>query len=164
MKLEHKRDYQMFDFPSVMWAGLISGLLFFAAVCLLMPLNHPEIDSPLMIRMFSSVILGAGALTPATFTPFTLGVGLFVNLLLSISFTALLAFIVHKWGLLGSIVAGALLGLALYGINFYSMTYFFPWFWTMQTQTMLICHVLFGALSGGLYELFERPRHDATIV
>jgi uncharacterized membrane protein YagU involved in acid resistance len=156
-KLENKRDYQLFNLKAALWAGFVSGLIFFASVCLLVPATHPEITAPLLIRWFASILLGASVLTPATFTPFSLGAGLLANLLLSIVFTCLLAFIVHKWGLWASLATGLAMGLCLYVINFYSMSYFFPWFWAMNTPSMLASHLIFGTLAGALYEYFERP-------
>lgn len=157
-KLENKRDYQLFDFRSVVWAGIIAGFVFLTTVCLLLPLVFPQLSTALLIRMFASLILGDSTLTPATFTPYTFGAAIVVNVVLSVGFTSLVAFIVHKWGMLASILGGFLLGAALFAINFYSMTYFFPWFWVLKTEPMFIAHLLFGALAGGLYEYFEKPK------
>ena len=34
----------------------------------------------------------------------------------------------------------------------------FPWFLELRSSFILLCHVIFGALAGGLYELLEVER------
>ena len=68
----------------------------------------------------------------------------------------LLAFIIHRWGLIVGIVGGALYGLSLYLINYLTFSAFFPWFYPLQSWMMVVGHVFFGALAGGLYEALER--------
>ncbi|MFN8449032.1 MAG: hypothetical protein U0521_10670 [Anaerolineae bacterium] len=44
-------------------------------------------------------------------------VGVIVHYVLSFVFTLIITIVIHRWGLVVGIVGGALLGLALYGIN-----------------------------------------------
>jgi len=53
------------------------------------------------------------------------------------------------------IVGGGLFGLALYGINFYTLAAWFPQFLLIKSTHMALSHVAFGALAGGIYELLE---------
>ena len=62
---------------------------------------------------------------------------------------------IYRWGLIIGFFGGGLLGLALYVINFYSLSYFFPWFYAYRSWVMVVSHIVFGALAGGLYELLE---------
>jgi hypothetical protein len=45
--------------------------------------------------------------------------------------------------------------LAIYAINFFAISYFVPWFFPLRSWILLLSHVLFGALAGGIYELLE---------
>jgi hypothetical protein len=83
-------------------------------------------------------------------------VAIIVHFALSIIYALVLAFIVHRWGLLVGIVGGALFGLALYLINFFTFTYFFEWFYPARAWPFSVVHILFGAVAGGIYELLEK--------
>jgi hypothetical protein len=74
---------------------------------------------------------------------------------LSIAFTLLIAYIIHRGGLITGILGGALIGLGLYTINFRTLTYVFPWFFAMESTSVLVNHLIFGALAGGIYEALE---------
>lgn len=52
-------------------------------------------------------------------------VGVLVHLVLSLVYALLLAFIIHRWGLVVGIVGGALFGVAIYIINYYTFTALF---------------------------------------
>lgn len=137
-----------------MWAGIVSGAVFLAIA---MTWTAVYVGSPwIMVRLVASVVMGAQALPPpATFDLTISIVALVVHLLLSIGFACLLAIIIHRWGMLVGIAGGALFGLALYVINFYTFTAFFPWFFPMRSWIMVVGHVAFGALAGGIYEALE---------
>lgn len=79
-----------------------------------------------------------------------------VHFLLSILYTLVLAFIVHRWRLLIGIFGGALFGLCLYLINFFTFTTFFAWFYPARAWPFSLLHILFGAGDGSIYELLEK--------
>jgi hypothetical protein len=54
------------------------------------------------------------------------------------------------------IIGGAFFGLAIYLINYYTFSYFYPWFYPLRSWIALAGHLFFGAVAGGLYETFER--------
>ena len=83
-------------------------------------------------------------------------VGVLVHMALSLVYALLLAFIIHRWGLIVGILGGALFGLAIYVINYYTFTYLFPWFFPLRSWLVLATHVFFGATAGGIYEALER--------
>lgn len=62
---------------------------------------------------------------------------------------------IHRGGLLGGILGGALLGLAIYVINYYTFSFFFPWMHAISNTLLIVTHVLFGAMAGGIYEALE---------
>lgn len=110
----------------------------------------------IIVRLFASIFLGESILAPpATFDLTALTVSIITNLILSELFTLLIAFVFHKYGLATGIIGGAVFGLAIYLINFYSLSYFFPWFFVLGSWPFVLTHILFGAVAGGVYELLE---------
>ena len=53
------------------------------------------------------------------------------------------------------IVGGALMGLCLYALNYFTLTAVFPWFFAIRSWMMAVGHILFGAVAGGVYEGLE---------
>ena len=146
---------QVMDWSSAFWAGLIAGIIFYLLNVFVVPLFLGG-NSWVIIRLFSSVFLGNGILAPpATYNLVSLIVSIFSVMLFSMLFTLTVTFILHRWGLLVGIVGGAIFGLAIYLINFYSLSYFFPWFYPMSSWSFLVTHILLGSVAGGVYESFE---------
>ena len=103
------------------------------------------------------MVLGEAVLPPPT--SFDAGIvitAVIVHFTLAVLYTLVLAFIVHRWRLLVSVIGGALFGLALYLINFFTFTFFFAWFYPARAWPFSLVHILFGALAGGIYELLEK--------
>lgn len=149
----HKR--QLLDWSAAVWSGIISGFIFLAVNVFVLPYFTGG-NAWVIIRLFASVILGEGILAPpATYDLSALIAALAVNSVLSMAFALLLAYIIHRGGLITGILGGSVFGLAIYGIAFYTLTIFFPWFFAMKGWTMAASHILFGALSGGIYEGLE---------
>ncbi len=150
---------QVVDWRAALWAGVISGIIF---LLINMLLTHFYVGSAwVSVRLVASVILGASALPPPA--SFNLGiflVALAVHLPLSVAFASVIAAILHRWGLFVGIVGGGVFGLALYLINFYTLTFFFPWFFPMRSWIMAVSHILFGACAGGIYEALEVERFE----
>jgi len=143
---------QLVDWRAALYAGLLAGLIFLLLNLFLSPVGNAWA----MIRLFASILLGDTILAPpATFDLLALGAALLVHFGLSILYTLLIAYVVHRGGLLAGLIGGALLGLALYSINFYTLTLFYPWFFAMRSGIFIVTHALFGALAGGIYEALE---------
>lgn len=149
----HKR--QLVDWSAAFWAGIISGFIFLAVTVFAVPYFTGG-NAWVMIRLFASVVLGEGILAPpAAYNFSALAAALLVNSVLSLAFTLLLAYIIHRGGLITGILGGSVFGLAVYCINFYTLTFFFPWFFAMRGWPMAASHILLGALAGGIYEGLE---------
>ena len=154
------RLVQLVDWSAAAWAGLVGG-----AVYLLMNLFvTPAIaggNAWVQVRLLASIVLGPKVLAPpATFDAAALAAALLVNFAVAILFALLVAWVLHRWGLIVGILGGAALGLALYLIVFYSLTRFFPQFFAMNGRGYLLSHVVFGAVVGGLYEALEVERYE----
>jgi hypothetical protein len=148
---------QLVDWRAAFWAGIIAGIAFFL---LQMALTARLLGTPWIFpRMTAAIVLGRGVLPPpATFDAGVVAVAIAIHMLLALAYTALIAFVLHRWGLLVGVVGGALLGLALYVINYWTLAGLFPWFLDLKSGIALVSHVVFGALAGGVYELLEVER------
>ena len=147
------------DWRAVLIAGLVSGAAFWLLSALLSALVF---GSPwLFTHMAAAIPLGPAAMNPPfDFDAGLLATGLVVHLLLSLAFGTLVAFSIHRWGILVGVLGGAALGLALYLINTYTLSYFFPWFYAFRNWTFALGHLVFGALAGGVYEYYEDEAFD----
>lgn len=145
---------QVVDWSAAAWAGVAAGVVF---LLVSMVLTSVYVGSPwVMTRLIASIVMGEAVLPPpATFDLGILGAALAVHLAFSIAFAGLIAYVLHRWGLLVGILGGAAFGLALYFINFYTFSAFFPWFFPMRSWIMAASHVIYGALAGGIYEALE---------
>lgn len=149
------RMQQVVDWSAAVWAGLISGTLFLVLNLIFIPAFIGG-NGWVVIRLMGSIVLGEEALAPpATFELDIFVVAILTHYVMSISFALILAIITHRWGFRTGIMVGAVFGLALYAINFYSLSYFFPWFFIMRNNVFIVTHIIFGAVAGGIYEGFE---------
>lgn len=150
------------DWRAALWAGMISSIVFYLLNIIVVPFIL-DVNMWVIIRLFASIFYGEPILAPpATFNLAALLISFATNLVLSIGFTFLVAFVFHKWGLLIGIVGGAIFGLAIYLVNFYSLSFFFPWFFALSSWPFVVTHILFGAVSGGIYELLEVEEFESV--
>ena len=144
------------DWKAAVLAGLIAGAVFLVVLLIAYPLATG--GTPWTIfRFIGAMVLGEAVLPPPT--SFDAGIvitAVIVHFTLAVLYTLVLAFIVHRWRLLVSVIGGALFGLALYLINFFTFTFFFAWFYPARAWPFSLVHILFGALAGGIYELLEK--------
>jgi hypothetical protein len=112
------------------------------------------LDVGLFLRYNASLVLGGDAVTGTDAG--TLILGLLVFVALAMIYTLLIAVIVHRWGLLVGIIGGALLGLCLYAINYFTLTLIFPWMYALNAPILVVGHIVFGAVAGGIYEALDR--------
>ncbi len=154
-----KRMKQVVDWRAAVWAGLVAGALFLVILLVAYPLLAGG-TAWTILRFIGAILLGDKVLPPPnSFHLAAVITGLIVHFALSVGFAAVLAFVVHRFGILIGIVGGAAFGLALYLINFYSLSAFFPWFFSIRSWPFLVGHLLFGAVVGGLYEALEVERY-----
>lgn len=133
-------------------AGFAAGTVFLLTVLVLTP-RVLDASASLILNYFGALVLGSDSLTETTNSDALTGV--IVLYVLSLVYALVISIVIHRWGLWVGIVGGAILGLCLYSINFYTLTYFFDWFFAIHSSVMLIAHVLFGAVAGGVYESLD---------
>ncbi|HSM57414.1 MAG TPA: hypothetical protein VK879_14785 [Candidatus Sulfomarinibacteraceae bacterium] len=149
---------QVVDWRAAVLAGLVAGVVFF----ILQMVGRALVTGGsvwLAPHYIAAIVLGTEILPPpAPFDPLVVLIAILLNTILSLIFTLILAAIIHEWQLITGVIVGALFGLALYAINYYSLSYFFPWFYPIRTWVDVTAHVLFGAIAGGVYEYLEVER------
>jgi thiol:disulfide interchange protein len=140
-------------------AGLLAAIIsLLLGMAVLQYLHENALGLP---RLLATIVLGRSALdTDATSAATALGVGIAVHLILGLVFAFIISFTLHRWGFWVGLIGGGLFGLALYAINTYSMSRFFPEFYFYRSWLMVGLHVVFGALCGGIYESLERDRRS----
>lgn len=144
-------------------AGLVAGAVFLFVAALYTGLRY-GLSLWVILRYIASIALGPGVLPPpASFDAGIVIVGLLVNFVLAILYAFVLASLIHRWGLLVGIVGGALFGAALYFINLYTFTLFYPWFFALHGTALFLSHVVYGAVAGSVYELLDY-RDDAPLM
>ena len=115
------------------------------------------------VRLTASIALGQQVLAPpATFNGAALFAAVLVHYFLALLMTGIIALVVHRGGLMNGIIGGAILGLAFYFINYYTLTFFWPQFFAMKHGSVIAAHVIFGALAGGLYEWLESDWYEVA--
>ena len=137
---------------AVLISGLIAGTLFLLTDLVFAPIVT-QVDAALTLRYFAALVLGSKVLTQTGTN--ILITGIVVHYVLSVAFALVIALVIHRWGMVVGIVGGAILGVAIYGINLYTVTLLFPWFFAINSTVILLCHAIFGAVAGGVYEMFD---------
>jgi len=137
---------------AVLISGLVAGTLFLLTDLILAP-AVTNVGAALTLRYFAALVLGSKVLTQ-TGTGILI-TGIVVHYVLSLLFALIIAIVVHRWGMAVGILGGAILGVAIYGINLYTVTLLFPWFFAINSTVILLCHAIFGAVAGGVYEMFD---------
>jgi hypothetical protein len=146
-------------------AGLVGGAVFLVVELVFLPItNHLPADW--ILRLISSLMAGPIALThPAGQIGGLLITALAVHAALSTSYALVLCRMEDELSVAGSIAASALMGFAIYLVNFYLMTFVFPWFASARGGATIAAHVLFGVTTAlahkglrGLRGVSARPR------
>lgn len=149
------------DWKATLASGIVSGLVFYLSNIFLTPIFVGG-NEWLMVRLMASPVLGETVLAPQTvFSGSALLVSMLTTLALGLVFAAIIAVVIHRGGLMTGIWGGAALGLALYAINFYTLTLWFPWFFAFNSGLMVLLHLFFGAVAGGVYEALEEEQFQS---
>ncbi|MCB8936451.1 MAG: hypothetical protein H6663_13380 [Candidatus Promineofilum sp.] len=153
---------QIMDWRAAIIAGLLAGALTMLLWVILLALTTGgSVWAP--FHHVAAILLGQSVLTPSQTINFQVVLtGAVIHLFLSVLYSVILAFIIHRWGLWVGIVGGAIFGLALYVINYYTFTTLYPWFFPLRGWIALMGHIVFGAAAGGIYEGLERDIYVVT--
>jgi len=155
----HHFTHRQPDWSAAVLAGAIAGAVFLVLGVFLMTLATGEslLEPP---RMIAAIILGRGALqSPQAFSVGIVLTAFVVHFALAIVLALILRLIMASFNLDSSMrmtsVAGSAFGVAVYLINFYGMTRFFPWFAEARNWASLLVHIVFGVMTADLYMRLE---------
>lgn len=163
----HSFTRRMPDGRAAAVAGFAAGAVFLALELLMALMITGSAWGP--PRMIAAIILGREVLPPpASFSLYVLLVALGVHFMLSTIFGLIAGLLIAPFHFDSSVgmasVAGAVFGLAVYLINFYGMTQFFPWFAEARNWMSVLAHLVFGVVAADTYLKLERkepPTADA---
>ncbi len=161
--MEQIRVRKVVDWKAVVIASLVAGTVallwnFFVVPALL------QTTPWVAVRLAGSVLLGKGVLAPpATAHMGALLAAIATHYVLALVMTAIIAFVVHRGGLLGGIMIGGLLGLSFFCIDYYTFSYFAPQFFALRHWSVVLGHLLFGMVAGGAYELLEDQLFETDV-
>ena len=117
-------------------------------------------------RFAAAIVMGRAVLPPpATFDAWIVLVATLVHFALSIAYGLLLARLIAGLGRTSSLLAGAVFGLFVYGVNMYGFTSVFPWFEAARDGITVAAHVVFGIVAAGAYQMRsqrQQGRADGT--
>ncbi|WP_268991688.1 hypothetical protein [Paraburkholderia sp. MMS20-SJTN17] len=155
------------DWRAAVLAGVIAGVVFLALGVIVMALTTGGslLEPP---RMVAAIILGRGALqSPQSFSFGIVLAAFAVHFALAIAFALVLALIMTSFRLDSSMrmasLTGGVFAVAVYVVNFYGMTSFFPWFAEARNSASLFVHIVFGIVAANLYMRLERnPSRSVT--
>ncbi len=144
------------DWRAVFLAAPLAGAISLAMLLFFVPWAVGAGNAATIMRYLASIAIGADALAPPpTWTAATLITGTLVHFALSLWMTAVIAYVLHRWGLLTGLLGGALFGLGFFAVHYYTLTLALPHLFAMSHWSVALVHAVFGALAGGLYEVFE---------
>jgi len=146
------------NWSATIWASVIAGLVFAVLEVAMVPLFQGK--SPWApLHMIGAIALGPGAMaSPDTFDIGIIATAVVVHMLLAIVYGIVLAYIIMRFDTPMATIIGALYGLALYVINFYGFTKWFPWFADALDWISIFTHMVQSGLMAYLYKVFDRRR------
>ncbi|MFN3630537.1 MAG: hypothetical protein ACK4XK_10875, partial [Casimicrobiaceae bacterium] len=145
------------DFRASFIAGIFASIVSLAGGMAVLHLLHDQ--AVMLPRLIATIAFGRDALDPERVSDATAVLaGGVIHLVLGLLFALVISVTLHRWGFWVGLIGGALFGVALYAINMYTMSHFFPEFYDFRSWFMVGFHVVFGALCGGIYEALERDR------
>ncbi|TFH66706.1 MAG: hypothetical protein E4G90_02155 [Gemmatimonadales bacterium] len=160
METEKRHRPGLLALPHLDWhayfvAGLVASLTTLLAGLVLCEVILGE--PTFILRITASLVLGPEVIpvTEGT-TALILLVGLVLHFTLTFAYAFLIVLVIYRWGLAVGLVGGALLGLALYVIDIYALSYFFPWIYPLRNWLLLLTHMMLGGLVGVAYELLDQ--------
>lgn len=150
------------EWKAGVWAGLIAGLAFvMLEMGLIWMLKGESPWGP--PHMMAAMVLGQDVLPkPGTWAPFDVKimmVAMMIHLPLSIAYGLVGAWLCRSARAAGAAMIGAVLGIAIYIVNFYLIAPIaFPWFVMARDLIGGFSHMMFGVILGLAYAWLRKTR------
>lgn len=160
---ERRQQGGRIDLVMVIVVGVAAGVIATVAQFALWWLAGIPVAETLLrdARLTAALLMGPAVLPPPTTPQWDiLLVATLIHFTLSIVYALIPAGMPGRLSIGPLLLIGTLYGLAIYGVNLYGFTLFFPWFVVARDWVTLLAHLVFGmALVGGC-RLFQRT-HDS---
>jgi hypothetical protein len=144
------------NWSAAIWASVIAGLVFAALECIMVPLFLGK-SFWLPLHMIGAIGLGPSAMaSPDTFDLGVVATAVVIHMALAVLYGVILAFFIARMSIGTATLVGALYGLALYYINFYGFTKWFPWFADHRDWIAIFTHLVQSGLMAYLYKVMDR--------
>lgn len=143
---------QAINWNAAIKASLIAGIVFLILELALVAASGGSIWGP--PRMIGAIALGKDVLPPPeTFHLTSFVAAIVVHFGLSIIYGVIFALVADRaaWTHGVASMVGLMFGLAIYAVNFYGMTAFFPWFAMARNGISIFAHAMFGLALGYSY-------------
>ena len=128
-------------------AGVVAGTLATVVQVLLWSAAGEDVRELLIrdSRLTAALILGSRALSPPAGLDIRLVLAATgVHFCLSVLYAGVLLPVARRLKSATSVLAGALFGMLLYGLNLYGFASIFPWFAEARGEITMAAHVVFG--------------------
>ena len=103
-------------------------------------------------RLAAAIVMGRSVLPPpASFDSAVMLVATVVHFVLSVVYTALVAWLVRGQSISRAMALGAVFGLALYAANLHGFTLVYPWFEQARDWITVVAHVVFGVVAAAAW-------------
>jgi hypothetical protein len=137
-------------------AGAVAGAAYLAAQGSMAALFHGGMAEPL--QRIAAMLMGPDTAPPAgDFSATVVGMGLMIHFTLAMVFGRIVGAAAGARAIGASAAIGALVGLALYVVNFQLIApVAFPWFGQAPAASTLLDHLMFGAVAGALQAVLRR--------
>lgn len=154
----HHFTRRMPDWRAAAIAGIVAGVVFLVVeLGALWLMGESPWGPP---RMIAAIVMGRDVLSQAVPGAGVMLAALAVHFVLSVALGLIMATIMAPFRFDSSVgiasLAGAVFGVAVYWVNFYGMTQFFPWFAEARGVLSFLAHAVFGLVAADAYLKLER--------
>ena len=105
-------------------------------------------------RLTAAIVMGPSVLPPpSTFDIKVMIVATGIHTGLSVAYSLILVFAIHRLPMREALLAGLMFGLILYVVNMYGVTVMFPWFSEVRDWITVAAHVVFGISVASVYKI-----------
>ena len=108
-------------------------------------------------RLTAAIVMGPSVLPPpSTFDIKVMIVATGIHTGLSVAYSLILVFAIHRLPMREALLAGLVFGLILYVVNMYGVTVMFPWFSEVRDWITVAAHVVFGISVAAVYIILPK--------